>query len=149
MSKIKSFRGSLTDGEEEQIYIAGGDKDTGYRIVKLELFPSKPGQETVENVVIVTKTSVTTSTSAITVDFSDDNLLAAATFHESHSDARIDTQVAVFDNEPFNQDIFISQTDTVGHTDVNYYLELEEFKMKDPEIAVVNYRAALLHGEWN
>jgi len=126
---IKSFRGLIADGAIDTITLHTNDGSTGYRIVKFELFPFKPGQESVENVVTVHKTLPTASASTIEVDFSNQTLLAAATFHESHSDARIDEQVSIFDNEIFNQDIYLTHTDTIGTVPVNYYIELEQMKL--------------------
>ena len=129
MSRIVSFRGLIADGAIDTITLHTNDGSTGYRIVKFELFPFKPGQESVENVVTVHKTLPTASASTIEVDFSNQTLLAAATFHESHSDARIDEQVSIFDNEIFNQDIYLTHTDTIGTVPVNYYIELEQMPL--------------------
>jgi len=136
---IKSYRGLIADGAIDTIPLHTNDGKTGYKIVKFELFPFKPGQESVENVVTVHKILPTASTSAIEVNFNDNTLLAAATFHESHSDARIDDQVSIFDNETFNQDIYVTHTDTIGATPVNYYMELEQISLTEDQalIAIV------------
>jgi len=136
---IKSYRGLIADGAIDTIPLHTNDGKTGYKIVKFELFPFKPGQESVENVVTVHKILPTASTSAIEVNFNDNTLLAAATFHESHSDARIDDQVSIFDNEVFNQDIYVTHTDTIGATPVNYYMELEQINLTEDQalIAIV------------
>lgn len=138
----------IEDGGQYKIHLSGGDSGTGFRIHKFQLFPQKPGQETVENTVVIYKNKQTSlSTSAITVDFNKDNILGAGTFHEGHGDSVITNDVTIFDNEIFNQSIYLVHTDTVGILPVNFYLELEEVKMKDGEEAVVNFNAVLLHAE--
>ena len=123
---IKSFRGLLADGGIAEINLHTNDGKIGYRIVKFELFPYQPGQASTENTVTIHKTTPTSSTSGINVDFSDPTLLAAGTFHESHADNLITTFFTIFDQEIFNQDIYVTHTDTVGTTPVNYYIELEQ-----------------------
>ena len=142
---IKTFRGKLETDEQDRIYLSGGGEKEAYRIVKLQILPHN-FNVTDEYNVKVFKTKQTTSTT--TIDFDSDDLIAAAYFENSAGVGSEGTyaNTVIFDNEVFNQDIFItlkSQSDN----SCNYYLELEEIKIKDPEIAVVNYRAALLHGE--
>ena len=137
---IKSFRGLIADGDSNTIVLHTNNGSTGYKIVKFELFPFKPGQETVENVVTIHKIPPTTSTTSVEIDFSDNTLLGAATFHESHSDARIDEQVSIFDNEIFNQDIYLAHTDTVGSNPVNYYIELEQISLSLDENTVATLK---------
>ena len=137
---IKSFRGLIADGDSNTIVLHTNNGSTGYKIVKFELFPFKPGQETVENVVTIHKIPPTTSTISVEIDFSDNTLLGAATFHESHSDARIDEQVSIFDNEIFNQDIYLAHTDTVGSNPVNYYIELEQISLSLDENTVATLK---------
>jgi len=145
---IKTFRGLIEDGGQYKIHLSGGDPGTGYRINKFQLFPQKPGQETVENTIAIYKDKQTSlSTSAIVIDFGDDSLLGAGTFHEGHGDSVVTNDVTIFDHEVFNQSIYLIHTDTIGTVPVNFYLELEEIKMKNGEAAVVNFSAALLHAE--
>ena len=130
----------IADGTVEKIRLSTNNGLTGYKIVKFELFPFKPGQETVENVVTVHTIEPAASTSAVEVNFNSPTLLAAATFHEAHSDARIDQQVSIFDNVVFNQDIFVAHTDTVGAIAVNFYLELEQVKLDLNEATVATLK---------
>jgi hypothetical protein len=143
---IKTFRGKLEDGGQDQIHLAGGADNIGYKIHKLQIMMEQPGntaQESLVKIYNVKQTSVPTS--AATVDFSDDTLVAAA-----YQDTNVHpTEVIIADQEVFNQDLYITYTDNGSGTneDINYYLELEEVKLKDSEAAVINYKAALLHGE--
>lgn len=133
---IKSYRGLIADGAIDTINLHTNDGKTGYKIVKFELFPFKPGQESVENIVTVHKIVPTASTSSVEVNFNDNTLLAAATFHESHADNRIDDQVSIFDNEVFNQDIYVTHTNTSGDVAVNYYMELEQIDLSENQALV-------------
>lgn len=142
---IKSFRGQLADGEQNQIHLAGGEVDTGFRIVSLKIMSPNPGVDLQESVVKVYKVKQTSVDGV--VNFNDDTLLGAA-YLETHGEPwYTDADQVIFDREVINQDIYITHKDIAVGVGVNYYLELEEVKMKDPEIAVVNYSAALLHGE--
>jgi len=126
---IKTFRGLIADGAVDTIVLHTNDGSTGYRIVKFELFPYQPGKATAENTVTIHKTKPTVSTTDVSVDFSDPTLLAAGTFHEEHADNLVTKFFTIFDQEVFNQDIYVAHTDTGGAVPVNYYIELEQIKL--------------------
>jgi hypothetical protein len=146
MSKMKSFRGQLVHAEQDTIHLSGGDADTGYRLKKFQLMDANPA--TASNEFIVKIYSVKQTSVDGSVDFSDDTLLAAG-FAVGNTDTRFDVlQNVIFDEEIFNQDIYITCFDNEGNNGAcNYYFELEEIKMTNSQAAVVNYKAALLHGE--
>jgi hypothetical protein len=138
---IKTFRGLIVDGGQDTIVLHTNDGSTGYRIVNFRVFPTKPGQENVENTMVVWKVKQTTvSDSAITVDFSDNTMLAVGTFHEAHADSLIGEDIVIFDREIFNQDIYITHTDTIGAVACNYYLELEQVKLDLSENTVATLK---------
>ena len=63
---IKSFRGLIADGAQQTISLHTNNGAIGYRIKKLEVFPQKPGQESVESTVLVwTKEQTSVSTSIL------------------------------------------------------------------------------------
>ena len=100
---IKSFRGLIADGAQQTISLHTNNGAIGYRIKKLEVFPQKPGQESVESTVLVwTKEQTSVSTTAVTVDFSDQTLIGAACFHDSSSESNLNPLYVVFDNITFN-----------------------------------------------
>ena len=142
---IKTFKGLLADDTQDKIHLAGGDSTSGYRIVKFELYPFKPGTVSQESLVTIWKVKQTTILT--TVDFNDDSVLGSGYLlnHTTATDNPAYMDV-VFDREVVNQDIYITHNDVKGTESVNYYLELEEIKMPDGETAVVNFNAALLHG---
>ena len=104
----------------------------GYKIVKFQIFPNQPGQQTVESTVTVWKTDQSpVSAASITVNFTDSDLLAAAFYSKTATAADAVSNVVVFDQEIFNQDIFIAHVDTNGTQPGNYYLELEVIPLDD------------------
>jgi len=128
MSRIVSFRGLLSDDSEDTIHLHTTDGSTGYRIVKFQLFPYKPGTASQESVVSIWKESQATILTV--VDFSNNRLLAAGYLlnHVTATDNPAYMDV-VFDNEIFNQDIYISHNDVKGTEKVNYYIELEQMPL--------------------
>ena len=128
---IKTFRGMILDGNQDTIVLHTNDGSIGYRIVKLQIFPQRPGTADVESTIMVWKVSQTTvSTTTANVDFSDQTLLAAAYMAEgSGADQGPLMDIVVFDNEIFNQDIYVTHTATTGAGSLNYYLELEQMPL--------------------
>jgi hypothetical protein len=139
MSKILSFRGKLVDGGQDQINLETIRGTTGYRVIKFQIMMEQPGNTAQESVVKIYKVSQTTiPTSAGTVDFSDNTLLAAA-FQDTNVHP---TEVVIFDNETFNQDIYITYTDNGAGTaeDINYHIELEQMDLNMDEATVATLK---------
>ena len=127
---IKTFRGLIADGATDTIVLHTNDGSTGYRIKKLQVFPYQPGKESTESTIQIWSVNPNlTSTTAVEVDFSNQELLAAALFHDSSSEGNLNPMYVVFDNMVFNQDIFVTHTDTNSSEPVNYYMELEQIKL--------------------
>jgi len=127
---IKSFRGIIEDGGQNTIVLHTNDGSTGYRIVKFELFANNPGTQSQESVVQIFKTEqASVPTLNPTVDFSDNTLVGVAYYHGGTGTGDSYDMVVVFDNEIFNQDIFVTHTEGNGTQAVNYYIELEQIKL--------------------
>ena len=130
---VKTFRGKLADGGQDQIRLGTNKGKVGYRIIKFDLFPNRPGGTShVESVGLIFKsqqTSVPTANSI--VDFTDGELLAAAYLTDDVNNQSGPLQIVIFDQEIFNQDIFITHTDEAGSAAVNYYFELEVIPLTD------------------
>jgi hypothetical protein len=124
---IKTFRGLMADGAQDTIVLHTNTGSTGYRIVKFQMFPKYVGQTDYENVVKVYKVAQT-SIDAL-VDFSDNTLLAAGYVEGYSGNADTDGFYTIFDQEIFNQDIYITHKDVSTGAAVNYYLELEQVKL--------------------
>ena len=138
MSKIKTFRGLLSDGVEEKIRLSTLTGTSGYRILKFELIPPAPGDSNGENVVKIYK--VTQAAVDALVDFTETTMLAAG-YYAAESSSYSDNKTVVFDNEIFNQDIFITNKDARGNSQsINYYIELEQVKLDSNETAVATLK---------
>jgi len=120
---IKSFRGKIEDGTQDTIVLHTNDGSTGYRIVKFQIMPNNPGA-TIDGLVKIYKVPGKSANS--TIDFSDNTLLAVAFYYNGTYE--IDNRV-VFDNEIFNQDIYVVHHEQLGSEAMNYYIELEQIRL--------------------
>jgi|TARA_Y100001951_G_C11242691_1_gene241482 hypothetical protein len=131
MSKILSFRGRLLDGVQQKIKLSTLNGKTGYKIKKFQTIQTTPGVADVELITKVYSKDQTGSLST-TVDFTEGDLLAIAVYNANSAAFNYPiTNTVVFDNEVFNQDIYIYGGDTSGTADTNYYLELETVTLSD------------------
>lgn len=127
---VKTFRGLLADGATQEINLKTNTGKIGYRIVKFQIIPNQPGTESTEAVVKIYKVPQTAATA--TIEFNDNTLLAAGFFRSNASAAFATDVVVLFDNEIFNQDIYITSQD-LENNPMNYYIELEQVKLNDNE----------------
>ena len=80
-------------------------------------------------------------TSNATSDFSDQTLLAAAFYQNNAQDQYASSLDVVFDNMKFNQDIYVTFTDSASATiKINYYLELEMVDLRLDEQTVATLK---------
>jgi len=136
---IKTFRGLIADGGQDTIVLHTNDGSTGYRIVKFNIISNNPTGADVESVVSVWKVSQSTASS--TIDFSDNMLLATAFFSNAKAVPNTTISVVIFDQEIFNQDIYINVKAGGGGADsMNYYLELEQVKLALDENTVATLK---------
>jgi len=128
---IKTFRGQIVDGGQDTIVLHTNDGSMGYRIVKFDIFPRRPGGTShVESVVQIFKVSQDTIPTANSiVDFSDNTLVAAAYLTDDINNSSGPLQIVMFEQEIFNQDIYVTHTDEAGTAKINYYIELEQVKL--------------------
>jgi len=134
---IKTFRGILPSGEENKIRLSTKKGKIGYRIVKFQIMPYAPSTQGGENVMKIYKVSQSSVGAAI--DFSDGNLLAAALFFNEGSTYYATDFYSIFEQEIFNQDIYITHSDTAAKT-CNYYIEIETLSLTDNAAAVSTLR---------
>ena len=136
MSRKISFRGQIIDGEIEKIKLSTLNGKTGYKITKFQIIGTSPAGVTYESVIKIYKESKTPD---FVIDFTDFDLLAAA-FYENHQNAVAEGQdVIIFDNEMFNQDIFINCSTIAG--EINYYIELETKELSDLESTMMTLQS--------
>ena len=129
---IKSFRGQIIDQGQDTIVLHTNDGSTGYRIVKFEVFPAGATSAfSYESFVSIFKIEqIGTIPADGTPDFSDNTLLACAYYTQSASGATNPEDMnVVFDNEVFNQDIYITHSNSESNVAINYYIELEQIKL--------------------
>jgi len=122
---VKTYRGLLVDGGQERIPLSTKDGSVGYRIIKFQLVQEEPGQASVEHTVKIYKTEQTTIDNNI--NFTDSDLLAAA-LYQARDGQHLVVNI-IFDNEIFNQDVYVTHEDTDGASACNYYIELEQMKL--------------------
>ena len=139
---IKSFKGRLKDSHLTKISLGTADGSTGYRITKFRIMSEEPGTASVEHVVKIYKTEQTTVTG--TVNFGDNTLIGAAFLTLSSGAGSYgnsgDVNV-IFDNEVFNQDIWVTHEDNSSAAKAcNFYIELESMKLDLNENTVVTLK---------
>ena len=143
----KTFKGLIADQTQIQLRLSTNNGLTGYKIVKLVLFPQFIGSSTAgseyESLLNV-YTTEQTNTSGISTNYDDPTLIASATYFSevSGSPAYIigsNTDV-VFDNKTVNQDIFVAHKDSQADVACNYYIELEQVKLDLNEATVATLK---------
>jgi len=135
----KTFRGKLADDARERIRLGTNNGLTGYKIVKFQTIPATPGNATQESVMQVYTQEPTDNLA--TVDFTNPLLLAVAMYkQEANASQTAQGNVVIFDSMKFNQDIFISHKDAATGEEMNYYLELEQFKLNLDEATVATLK---------
>jgi len=136
-NRILSYRGLLADGGQETILLSTKKGEKGYRITKFQLMAIDPN-ENIENAVKIYKDLQ--SSVSNDVDFSDNRLLGAGMIWSSTNQALIHENFIIFDNEIFNQDIYITNSSTVDAASINYYLELEVIKLDESQAMVATLK---------
>jgi len=140
---LKTFRGLIKDLGTDTIALHTNDGSTGYRIKNLVIFASTPGVIDVGHVVQVFTEPKTVTSLYDNVDFSDQTLLAAAYYKDDEGGAGyadIGFIHVAFDNQIFNQDIYVTHADVKSAQPVNYYLELEQMKLALDENTVATLK---------
>ena len=126
---IKTFRGMMANETQDTIVLHTNDGATGYRIVKFQIMPEKSMLDYEITAKIYKTEQAVPLVAANEVDLSDNTLLAAA-FTGLAGGEYAGAKTIIFDNEIFNQDIYIQCQDNGGSTqNVNYYIELEQMKL--------------------
>ena len=128
----KTFRGLLADGGQEKIPLSTKDGSVGYRIIKFQFMPKDiDGSVSHEDLISIWKTEQATLLND--VDFTAGDLLAAGYYVRSLNPsapyvATISESITIFDNEIFNQDIYVTMKSGQG-ANLNYYIELEQMNL--------------------
>ena len=133
MSKIISYKGKLAMGQQDEINCKTNNGKTGYKINKFQIISTAPGSNDAETVLKIYSKSQEGAVSAV-VDFTESDLLAVAYYKDGAGANQDGDVVIIFDNEPFNQNIFVTAEDGSGATvPFSYYIELETMALSDIE----------------
>ncbi len=137
-NRILTYKGSMADLQQDTILLSTLKGEKGYRIKKFALIGRTPGSMTIESVVKIYKNEQSTVDG--TVDFSDNRLLGAG-FYMTNSAVIYPTyETVIFDQEIFNQDIYITHFDASTAEFLNYYLELEVIKLDESQAMVATLK---------
>ena len=132
MSKKLSFKGTLNIGTEDKISLKTIKGKIGYKITKLQAISTKPGTVDHDEVLMQVFSKSQIGSIGNEVQFTNSELLAVCFYEDNDNPAYMASNLIIFDNQPFNQDIFISATDVGGGTKpVNYYIEIETMELND------------------
>ena len=131
MSRTISYRGQIAHIGEDTINLHTNDGKTGYKVVKFQLFPRNFNVDDEYNMQIWKVNGLQTSTP----NFSDNRLLAAGYIETVGGAAEGTKQVVVFDNEIFNQDVYVTLGSESGNP-CNYYIELEQVPLTEDQALV-------------
>jgi len=136
---IKTFRGLIADGDTDTIVLHTNDGSIGYKIVNFQVIQEKPGTQNAESIVTIKKVDFTPVS---TVDLSDNTILAVAFYGApQNAQAYPIQEVIIFEQEIFNQDIYIGNQDIGGEASkINYYLELEQLSLDFNENTVATLK---------
>jgi hypothetical protein len=137
MSVMKSFKGKLADGEQEEISLSTNNGLTGYEITKFQVMPTDANID-VESVVKIYSVQETTVTDQI--DFSESTLLAASIIRAGSGVAQPLTVTTIFDNIKFNQDVFVTLKNSSYTAEINYYIEMKQSDLSLDEQTVATLK---------
>ena len=138
MSRIISYRGLLANGGQDTINLHTNDGKTGYKVIKFQVIPENPFAAADKELVMKIYKIEQTTIDGV-VNFSENILLAVAIYSDSDGSAAPVTQssdVVIFDNEIFNQDIYVTCVDKHGSQSGNYYIELEQVDLTEDQALV-------------
>ena len=140
MSKIISYRNSIVKGNEEKISLRTLNGKTGYRITKFQILPGNMEVGSNEATVKIYKAKQNNVDGVI--DFSDNELLGCAVYLRDQAVVATTSDTIIFDNKKFNQDIFITYSETQSSWDfINYYLEMEVAALTDIEATMMTLQS--------
>jgi len=127
---VKTFRGLLADGGQDQIRLQTIKGKVGYRIVKFQLMQTTFANT--EVLIRIWKEAPTSAEASSVIDFTNSSMLAAGMVSGyAASESYPEDIIIIFDKEIFNQDIFMTNLAVGNAQPINYYLELEVIPLDD------------------
>ena len=137
---IKTYRGQLPHNTQDTIRLSTNDGLTGYKIKKLELIGTNPSGTNQESTFFVFSTEQDNPMATVGIDMRNPTLLAVNYYETGNSPQDFGGTSIIVDNVVINQDIFITQWESVGSNPVNYYIELEQVKLSENEATVATLK---------
>jgi len=144
--KTHTFKGILADGAQDRIRIQGAVGAIAWRITKFQVMPPSPDTN-VESTIKIYREEQDSIVN--TIDFSEDELLAAAVLNFSSSYLYGPEPIIYFNTALFVRNIYISHRIADVDASVNYYIELEEVRVSAAgmsQLAVAAARRGTLAG---
>ena len=140
---IKTYRGILDDGGQDKIRLSTKKGKVGYKIVKFQIIRHAQ-TASIDHVVKIFKVEQSSVPSgSATIDLADGNMLGVVALSGT-AFGEINTTI-IFEQEIFNQDVYITHTDNDGSDACNYYLELETVSLSDNATLVSTLRDVRLN----
>jgi len=137
-NRILSYKGLMADGTQETILLSTRKGEVGYRITKFQMMGGTTG--TYDHGFVMKIYKEEQSSVDATIDFSDNRLLGAG-YTANHENIIYPLmQQIIFDQEIFNQDIYITCKDIEVGQSCNYYLELEVIKLSEDQAMVATLK---------
>ena len=133
----------LADTGQDKILLSTKKGEKGYRIVKFILFPAgSTSSFSYESFVSIWKTDQAGNVPGDGVpDFSDNRLLGCGYYTQSGSGATNPEDMNVFfDQEVFNQDIYVTHSNSESAAAINYYIEIEVMKLSEQHAMVTTLK---------
>jgi hypothetical protein len=143
MKKQFVMRGSTASSGEEVLNFTGHEPGMGYRLTDFRIYPTAMGTAAAE--CFASLTAGKSAADPVTVDFSDDGLIANALFSQGSNPATAGSHYqdhyAVF-NDDFiiTQNLILAVRDTDGANPVNWQCKFETVKLNPSEQAVTNFK---------
>ena len=136
MGRIVSFRGTVVDGGEEMIPLSTNNGLIGYKITKFQVMT-----QTFQNAELIVRIWKVPDVVQGNTDFSDNRLLAAAMYSSpAAAETNPEDITIIFDNEIFNQDIYVTNTGVSSAQTMNFYIELEQMSLDLSEQTVATLK---------
>jgi hypothetical protein len=114
----------------------------GYRIKKLQVISETPGKDPqdYEFICKVYKTDQSANIDGV-VNFSDQRLLGVCFYQSGNVATEQSSSTIIFDNDVFNQDIYITMFENAANANfANYYIELEQMSLDLSEQTVATLK---------
>jgi len=121
--KVHSFRGLLGDGGQDEINLERSNLNLAYRIVKYEVMGPDANTNIEASIMVWREEQSSVSTA---INFSDPDLLAAASITHSSSTIYPAKLIVIFDNTLFSRNIYVTNKGSDYTASINYYIEIEE-----------------------